>query len=62
MTAAIVQIMDTAEIERREAVRHLSAELIAIWCDLNPSSEANKRRRQAICEKLRKWGKSSKEV
>ena len=59
MTAAIVQIMDSAETDRREAIRHLSAELIAIWCDLNPSSESNKRRRAAICEKLRKWGKSN---
>ena len=47
------------DAERKEAIRHLSAELLSVWLyELNPSSPANKAKRKAICDKLKKWGKA----
>ena len=50
------------ETERREAIRHLQAELLRVLLqEINPNSPANKRKRVAICNKLEKWGKGNKQ-
>lgn len=50
------------ETERREAIRHLQAELLNVLLqEINPNSPANKRKRAAICAKLEKWGKGNKQ-
>jgi len=49
----------TTEAERKEAIRHLSATLLEILLyEPNPSSPENKARRQAICKKLKEWGRT----
>lgn len=50
--------MEHTDPERKEAIQHLQAELLRILLqEINPSSDANRRKRLAICRKLRKWGK-----
>ena len=45
----------TDKREREEAVKHLRREWVSSFLDPFGNSPDNRRKRAAICEKLRKW-------